>query len=227
MRHELVDKPDFTIARVVFDAEGEQLVTEASAMVARDGDVQMSTSLRGGALGAMKRKLLGGESLFQNTFTASAPGQALWVAPGPEGDVEVLDLDGNTPVYLQSGAYLASAPTVELDTQWGGARGFFSGAGLFLLEARGQGPLFFACYGGLHAVDVGPQGYVCDTGHIVAFTGGLDYRVTKVGGLKSLLLSGEGLVAEFHGTGRLWVATRSPGALAGFLQPFRPVRRSN
>lgn len=227
MRYELLDKPDFTIVRVRFDRQGEQLAAEASAMVARDSAVQMATSLRGGAFGAIKRKLLGGESLFQNTFTASAPDESVWLAPGPEGDVEVFELDGSEPVFLQSGAYLASAPTVTLDTSWGGARGFFSGAGLFLLKAHGQGPLFFACYGGLHPIDVGPEGYVCDTGHIVAFTSGLDYEVTKVGGLKSLFLSGEGLVARFRGSGRLWLSTRSPGALASFLHPYRPVRRSN
>lgn len=227
MRYELLDKPDFSIVRLTFDQAGEQMATEASAMVARDTGVQMATSLRGGAFSAMKRKVLGGESLFQNTFTASTPGETLWVAPGPEGDVEVFEMDGSGPVFLQSGAYLASVPTVTLDTSWGGARGFFSGAGLFLLKAEGQGPLFFATYGGLHAVDVGPEGYVCDTGHIVAFTGGLDYSVERVGGLKSLFLSGEGLVARFRGQGRLWISTRSPGALASFLQPFRPVRRSN
>jgi uncharacterized protein (AIM24 family) len=75
----------------------------------------------------------------------------------------------------------------------------------------------------VHAVDVGPAGYICDTGHIIGFTGGLQYNLTKVGGLKSLFLSGEGLVAQFQGQGRLWISTRNPSSLATFLHPFRPV----
>jgi uncharacterized protein (AIM24 family) len=72
---------------------------------------------------------------------------------------------------------------------------------------------------------VGAAGYICDTSHIVGFTGGLNYNVTKLGGLKSLFLSGEGLVCQFTGHGRLWISTRNPGGLASFLHPFRPVQR--
>jgi uncharacterized protein (TIGR00266 family) len=222
-----LQKPDFAMVRVGFDQSGEQLLVEASAMVARDSAVQMTTQMQGGLMAAAKRKLLGGESIFQNTFTATAPGQSVWIAPAPEGDVDVVTLDGSSPIFLSSGAFLASAPSVTLDTKWQGAKGFFSGAGLFLLQATGQGPLMFCCYGGIHAVDVGPEGYVCDTGHVLGFTGGLSYQVNKVGGIKSLFLSGEGLVARFHGEGTLWISTRNPTGLAAFLHPFRPVESSN
>jgi uncharacterized protein (TIGR00266 family) len=92
---------------------------------------------------------------------------------------------------------------------------------MILLKAQGQGPLFFSSYGGIHAVDVGAGGYICDTGHIVGFTGNLQYTVTKLGGLKSLFFSGEGLVCNFQGQGRLWLSTRNPGSLAAFVHPFR------
>lgn len=226
MRYEVRQKPDFGLVCVMFDAPGEQMLVEASAMVARDTAMEMKTQMTGGILGAAKRKLLGGESIFQNTFTATAAGQTLWLAPGPEGDVQELVCDGVTPVFMQSGAFLACAPTVQLDTKWGGAKGFFSGAGLFLLRAMGTGPLFFSSYGGIHPIDVGPNGYIVDTSHIVGWTGGLEYRVTKLGGLKSLFLSGEGLVCEFRGQGRVWVSTRNPSSLAAFLQPFRPVKNN-
>jgi len=225
MRHQIVQKPDFSAVRVAFDQPGEQVVAESSAMLARDSAVDMKTQLQGGIFAAAKRKLLGGESLFTNTFTATHPGQTLWLAPAAEGDVEVVEMNGQFGVFLSSGAFLAAPPSVQIDTKWQGARGFFSGAGLFLLSATGYGPLFFSAYGGIHAVDVGPAGYVCDTGHVVGFTSGLSYQVTKVGGLKSLFFSGEGLVCRFSGQGRLWVSTRNPGSLVSFLQPFRPAGR--
>lgn len=222
MRYHLAQKPDFAAVRVAFDQPGEQLIVESAGMIARDSGVQMETKLQGGLFAAAKRKLLGGESLFTNTFTASQPGQTLWLAPAAEGDVELIEMNGQFNMFLSSGAFLAAVPSVQIDTKWGGARGFFSGAGLFLLSATGYGPLFFSAYGGIHPIDVGPEGYVCDTGHVVAFTGGLSYQVTKIGGLKSLFFSGEGLVCRFSGQGRLWVSTRNPGSLAAFLQPFRP-----
>lgn len=224
MQYQIVQKPDFSAVRVAFDQPGEELVTESAAMVARDTDMKMTTTLQGGILAAAKRKLLGGESLFTNTFTATAPGQTLWLSPAAEGDVELIEMNGQLRMFLSSGAFLAAAPSVAIETKWQGARGFFSGAGLFLLSASGYGPLFFAAYGGIHAIDVGPAGYVCDTGHVVAFTGGLSYEVSRVGGLKSLFFSGEGLICRFSGQGRLWVSTRNPGSLVSFLQPFRSTQ---
>ncbi|MEM7448902.1 MAG: TIGR00266 family protein [Myxococcota bacterium] len=224
MRYELLDKPDFGMVKVAFEAPGEQLVVESQAMVARDSGVDMSTHMRGGWMAAAKRKVLGGESLFQNTFTATAPGQALWLAPNAEGDVLALELDGGSDIMLHSGAFLAASPSVSLDTKWGGAKGFFSGTGFFLLKCNGTGSLFFNSCGGIHPVDIGPAGYICDTSHVVGFTSGLNYNVTKVGGLKSLFLGGEGLVCRFQGRGRLWISTRNANALASFVHPFRKVR---
>ena len=226
MRYEVRQKPDFAAVRVAFEQPGEELVVESAAMLGRDSAVRLETGLQGGFLAAAKRKLLGGESLFTNRFTATAAGQTLWLAPAVEGDVEAVELQAGVPLFLASGAFLAAAPSVKLDTQWQGGRGFFTGAGLFLLAATGSGPLFFSAYGGIHAVDVGPAGYVCDTGHVVAFSAGLTYRVTKLGGIKSLFFSGEGLVCHFSGHGRLWISTRNPGSLVSFLHPFRPARGS-
>jgi uncharacterized protein (TIGR00266 family) len=221
MRSEIRDRPDFAVVHVTFDAPGESIQVESAAMVARDTAIEMKTELRGGMVAAARRKLLGGESLFQNTFTATAAGQTLWLAPGAEGDVERIDLTGRETVLLQSGAFLAATPGVTFDTKWEGAKGLFSGGGLFLLKCAGAGSLFFGTFGGLHAVDVGPGGYIVDTSHIVGFTGGLEYRVRKIGGMKSFFFSGEGLVCEFQGKGRVWISTRNPHNLAAFLHPYR------
>ena len=77
MQYQLLQKPDFTFIRVTFDQAGEQMLVEPSAMVAKDSAVEMKTAIQGGILAAAKRKMLGGESVFQNTFTATAPGQRL------------------------------------------------------------------------------------------------------------------------------------------------------
>ncbi len=224
MQSEIRHNPDFGLVKVTFDRPGEQIITEAGAMVARDSAIDMKTNLQGGLGSALKRRLLGGESLFQNTFTATSANQTLWIAPPAEGTVECVHLQPGMELFLQSGSYLASAPSVMLDTKWQGARGFFAG-GLFLLRAYGEGPVWFATYGGLHAIDIGGTyaSYVCDNAHMVAFSQGLKYDVKKLGGLKSLFFSGEGLVCEFSGQGRLWLQTRNPAALAAFLHPFRRV----
>jgi uncharacterized protein (TIGR00266 family) len=220
MRHEIHNKPDFASLHVWLD-RGEQVVTEAGAMMAMSGDLEMETNMKGGLLGAAKRAL-GGESVFMNTYTAKSDAQRLDVAPASPGDILHLPLTGGS-VIVQSGSYLCCTPGIQVDSKWGGAKSFFGGEGLFMLRCSGTGDLWLSSYGAIHPIDV--QGtYTVDTSHIVAFDDTLTYGVRKVGGLKSLFFSGEGLVCEFSGRGRLWIQTRNASSLASFLHPFRPVK---
>ena len=59
---------------------------------------------------------------------------------------------------------------------------------------------------------------------MVAFEETVTYKVTRVGGLKSTLLSREALVCQFAGPGRVWLQTRSEDALLAWLIPHLPKR---
>jgi len=183
-----------------------------------DSNITMKTKMKGG-LG----RLLTGESLFLNEFTAErAPGE-ICLAPASPGDVDHLYLENQT-VYMQNSAFVASAMEIETATKWQGlTKGFFSGEKLFLIKCSGTGDLWFNSYGGIFSIDVDGD-YVVDTGHIVAFTEGLEYRVSKVGGYKSLFLSGEGFVCRFSGTGKVWIQTRKVAPLVSWVWPFRPQK---
>jgi uncharacterized protein (TIGR00266 family) len=225
MQHQLIDTPDFGMLQITFDQPGESIVAESGAMVAMDTGIDMKTSMRGGLLAAAKRKLLGGESLFQNTFTSKGSGQRLFLAPGPEGDLRAMHLQPGQSFFLQSGAYVAHVgDQLVLDTKFGGVKGFFGGAGFFMLKVTGPGTLYYCSYGALHEIDVPPEGYTVDNDHLVGFSDGLQYNVRKFGGFRGLFFSGEGFVCDFTGQGRLYLQTRNAGALAAFLQPFRPVK---
>ncbi|MDP6932725.1 MAG: TIGR00266 family protein, partial [Myxococcota bacterium] len=220
MQFEIRNKPDFASLHVVLDS-GEQVVTEAGAMMGMNPELEMKTNMQGGLLGAAKRAL-GGESVFLNTYTATGAAQRLDIAPSAPGDMEHIAMEGGA-VMVQSGSYCASTPGVTVDTKWGGARTFFGGEGLLMLRCHGSGELWISSYGAIHAVDVRGT-YTVDTGHIAAFEESLTFKVRKVGGMKSLFLSGEGLVCEFTGNGRLWFQTRNAPALASFLHPFRRIK---
>ena len=109
---------------------------------------------------------------------------------------------GAETVYLTSGSYLASSSGVDVDTKWGGAKTFFSSEGLFLLKVTGPGDLFVSSYGAIEEIPlVAGQSHVVDSGHMVAFSDGVEYKVRKFAGWKSTLLGGEGLVVELTGPG--------------------------
>jgi len=209
-------QPDFAFLSVQIPA-GETLKVEASAMATMDTHVSMKTKLGGGL-----SRFLTGESIFINEFTADGAAGEIGIAPGAPGDLRHLYLRGQT-VYLQNSGYVASTAGVAVESKWQGlTKGFFSGESLFLIRCQGTGDLWFASYGGIIEIEVDGD-YVVDTGNIVAFTDGLDYRITKVGGYKSLFFSGEGLVCRFSGRGKVWIQTRKVGALISWAHPFRRV----
>lgn len=227
MQIEIRHRPSYALAIVHLDA-GETVVAEAGAMVTQDTHVELSSSSRGsgqskGGLLAGLKRLVAGESFILNRFTAQgAPGH-LTLAPIFPGDLVVHELAG-TGLILQSSAYLCSDDTVAVDASWGGARTFFGGEGLIMLKATGHGPIVFNTFGGLEVVDV-DGAYTVDTGHIVAFEDTLQFDVGRFGGSwSSLLLSGEGLVCNFRGHGRLWIQTRNPQEFGTLVGPRLPAR---
>lgn len=216
-------QPSYSLAIVRLET-GESIQAEAGAMVSMSANVRIETAMKGGVLGALTRTVLGGETLFANTFTAESGAGEITLAPALPGDITTLTLAGET-LLLQSGSFLAGAPEIGLDLKWAGARGFFGSEGLFLLRATGRGPIVLSSYGAIHKVSLdGRTPYRCDTGHVVAFTQGLDYDVRKVGGWKTTLLSGEGLACEFRGAGDLYLQTRSTQAFLSWLVPRIPAR---
>jgi uncharacterized protein (TIGR00266 family) len=205
---------------------GDEVKAEAGAMIGMTGGVEMETKAQGGMLAGLKRSVLGGESFFINTFRAPAGGE-LTVSPTLPGDIVHMPVAGPGALMVQSGSWLASDPDVQVDTKWGGGRTFFSGEGLFLLRCTGAGDMIVSSYGAIERRTLAPGDVLkIDTGHIVAFEEGLGYQVNKVGGWKSTLLSGEGLVATFTGPGTLWIQTRSPADFIGWLIPQLPTQRS-
>ncbi|MCA9492305.1 MAG: TIGR00266 family protein [Myxococcales bacterium] len=214
------NRPDYATVHLVLDT-GEQVVTEPGVMMGMDPALKLESSLKGGLMAAAKRALVG-ESLVLTTWTATGDGQRLDLAPGPPGDVVGIELDGGS-IVLQKGAFLAATTGISLDVKWAGAKGFLSGESLLMIRATGVGQLFACSYGAIEQVDVNGS-YEVDTTHVVAFDEGLTWDVVRVGGLKSTLLSQEGLVVRFGGQGRVWFQTRSAPNLASFLHPFRPVQ---
>ena len=224
MNTEIQFGPSYSLAVVRLDA-GESLQAESGSMVSMSPGIEIQTQAKGGLLGGLKRSMLGGESFFLNTFTATQPGEVT-MAPALPGDIVHLQLAGQT-MFVQSGSYMASHPSIEVDTKWGGAKTFFSSEGLFLLKVSGSGDLFVSSFGAIRQVDLAPgEQYVLDTGHMVAFSEGMTYQVRKVGGWKSTMLSGEGLVVDLTGPGRLYMQTRSPQGFLGWLIPQLPQSSS-
>jgi uncharacterized protein (TIGR00266 family) len=213
--------PSYGMIEVALEP-GESVCAESAAMVGKDPSIQLETAARGGIFASLKRAVLGGESFFVNTFTCKDKPGRLYLSPSISGSVETITLKTGS-LFIQSGSYLASTGSITVDAKWGGAKTFFSREGLFVLKTSGAGDVYFNSYGSIHRIDLNNSSYIVDTGFLVAWSDSLQYAVTKVGGLKNLLFSGEGLVCRLSGTGSLWIQSRNPDSLTAFLHKFRRV----
>ncbi len=214
-------------------APGEKIKVEPGAMVAQSDGLEMKTGMgSGGGLGgfmkSMMKSALGGESFFVNTYTAGPSGGWISLAPSSPGDIETFDMEPGQSFYMQGGAFMASTINVDTSTKFQGAKSLFSREGAFFLRAEAAdvpGKIFFTSYGAMKEIEVTPDKPIkIDNGHVVAFSEGLNYQISKVKGLGSFFFGGEGFTLDFHGSGSVWIQTRNIQSLANQLIPFLPTR---
>jgi uncharacterized protein (TIGR00266 family) len=220
METKILYKPSYSMAQVTLSS-GEEIRAEAGAMVSMSDQVSIETKMKGGFLKVLSRSVLGGESFFMNTYKAPNNGGQINLSTPLPGDMFVLNLD--KPMLVQSGSYVASEMSVEIDTKWGGAKTFFASEGLFLLRASGSGQMILSSFGAIHEMDLQTgEKYTIDTGHFVAFDEGVGFDVKRIGGIKSTLFSEEGLVVDVTGPGKVLLQSRSTDSFLSWLIPKLP-----
>lgn len=217
---EIIHRPSYSLA-IAKLTPNERIRAEAGAMVSMSGGVQIETKAEGGILKSLGRAVLGGESFFQNFFVAPATGGEVTLAPELPGDIAVIEMSGSK-LMVQAGSYMASESTVELTAKVS-MKAFMSAEGIAMLEASGSGTLLVSSYGAIYEKTLGAgEKYIVDTSHLVAFEATMTVQPKTVGGMKSTLFSGEGLVVELTGPGKIYIQTRSPRALINWIIPQIP-----
>jgi uncharacterized protein (TIGR00266 family) len=219
MEYKIEHGPVFTIVRINLK-QGEQFRAEAGAMVSMSPTLTLQAKSAGKGLMGTLKAAVGGESFFATLFTAETGDGELTLAPSVMGDVLKMELSGNT-IYAEGGAYLAGSPNLDLSTK-GSFKAMISGEGLFLQKITGRGIVFLNSFGAVFEKILAPgEVYIVDTNHIVAFEETVQYKVKKAAkGIFSSLASGEGLVCEYTGPGKMWIQTRSISALAQSIGRF-------
>ena len=222
--------PAFTLMTASL-SPGEQIKVEPGAMVAQSNGIEMKTGMGGGGglggfMKSMVKSALGGESFFVNTYTAGPSGGWISMAPSAPGDIKTFHLSPGESFYMQGGAFMASEVNVEVSTKFQGAKSLFSREGAFFLRAEATdvpGKVFYCSYGAIKEIEVTPDKPIkIDNGHVVAFTEGLSYNISRVKGLGSFMFGGEGFTLDFQGSGKVWIQTRNMSSLATQLMPFLP-----
>ena len=224
MDTEILGRPSFAALGVQLEVR-ESVRAEPGAMMAQRNTRMDSGAAPGGIIGGIRR-ILAAKSFFLNTFTGTGANAEVCLTPCVPEDIEKRVLVPHSEIFMQGGALLACTADVDVDMKFQGLRGIFNREGTFFLRASAAGvagAIFFHTYGALVELQLNQNvPLVLDNGHLVAFTQGVDYKIDKVRGLKTLLLGGEGIVLRFEGEGKVWAQTRELAGFAAALLPFLP-----
>ena len=195
-----------------------------------DGSQQNSGGLFGKLLNAGKRVLVG-ENLFMTAFTNAGQGkkQVSFASPYP-GKIIPLNLAQlNNTIICQKDSFLCAAKGVSIGIEFQKklGTGLFGGEGFIMERLEGDGMAFLHACGHVVEKNLQPGELIkIDTGCIVGFTGGTDYDIQMVGGIKNTLFGGEGLFfATLRGPGKVWIQTLPISRLAGRILQYGTTSR--
>lgn len=229
MQIEMGYKPSQTLAKLTLN-QNEKVHVETGAMVGMSTNLKLETSTGGGVLKGLKR-MFSGESFFKNSYTAEGGSGELLLGAPFCGDMVVLDLQPGQSYCISNTAFVASSHEVEVETKLSGFKGFFSGAGLFIMKviqksSSQSGQVIASAFGAIEMMECNGK-MVIDTGHLIAWDSALTYQVGKSGsGWIASFFSGEGLVCHFSGQGRIWIQTRNPTEYGRSLGSRMPPRNN-
>ena len=113
---------------------GESMICEGGAMSWMSANMKFETI--GGGAGKMLGRLVTGESLFMNRYTAAGgPGMIAFASSFP-GSIRAYEITPDKPVIVQKRGFLASEEGVEMSVafQKKMGSGLFGGAHRFILD---------------------------------------------------------------------------------------------
>ena len=202
---------------------GEQVFTESGGMSWMDDAFKMETSTNGG-IGVGIGRMLAGESLFMNIYTAEKDDAEIAFASSFPGEVLHFDLQEGQEIIAQKKAFMVGEKTVQMKMHFNkkfGA-GLFGGEGFIMQKITGPGKVYLECDGNLVKKEI-KQGepLKVDNGYIVAMTSGVNIDIQMVKGIKNVFFGGEGLfLTTLSGEGTVWLQSMPICKLAGAIQPY-------
>lgn len=224
MRYEIKGE---TLPVVICHLEsGEMMITENGGMAWMSPNMRMETT-SGGGLGKALGRMLSGDTLFLNQYTAMGGNGLVAFASSFPGSIKPFTVSPGQEYILQKSAFLASESGVDLSMHFHRkfSSGLFGGEGFILQKISGNGIAFAEFDGHIEEYELqAGQQIVVDTGHLAAMSATCSMEIQTVPGIKNKIFGGEGLFnTVITGPGRVWLQTMPICNVAGALRPYLPT----
>lgn len=222
MRYEIVGSP-FPVV-ICYLESGESVLSDSGSMAFMDPCMVMDTTSNGG-FGKAFGRMLSGETMFLNKYTAKANGKIAFASSFP-GEVRCYEIEPGKEIVVQKSAFLASTPNVERSVFFNkkAMTGIFGGEGFIMNKLSGQGTVFVEIDGSTVEYDLAPdQQLIVDTGYVAVMDATCRMETQSVSGIKNKMLGGEGFFnTVVTGPGHVVIQTMPISAIAGSLARFFP-----
>lgn len=200
--------------------KGESVLTENGGMSWMDEAIEMNTTTNGGVMKGLGR-MLAGESLFMNIYTAKKDGAEISFASSFPGKILEFDLQNGESIIAQKKSFLCSEKTVDISMHFRkklGA-GFFGGEGFIMQKISGPGKAFIEVDGAVIKKELKEGEKIkVDNGYVVAMTENVKLDIETVQGMKNIVFGGEGLfVTTLQGPGTVWLQSMPISKLSSLL----------
>ena len=201
----------------------ETMITERGSMSWMTPNMQMKTNTSGG-LGKALGRMVSGDSIFQNHYTAqNGPGMIAFASSFP-GSIVPFAVTPDRPIIVQKSGFLASEQGVELSMYFRKklGTGLFGGEGFIMQKLSGNGMAFIEIDGSVVEYELQPgQQIVVDTGYLAAMDATVRMDIQTVSGAKNILFGGEGLFnTVLTGPGKIYLQTMPITNVAAVIRPF-------
>ena len=205
---------------------GESMITEGGAMAWMSPNMRMDTTT-GGGLGKALGRMLGGESLFQNRYTATGGQGMIAFASSFPGSIIPYQVSPGNSIIVQKRGFLAMEKGLDLSVyfQHKLGRGFFGGEGFIMQKISGNGMVFLEIDGYCKEYDIGiGESIVVDTGYLAAMSETCMMDIETVKGAKNIFLGGEGLFhTKITGPGKVYIQSMPVINTAQALTPYLQI----
>ncbi len=213
---------------------GEKVYAEPDSMLAMQDGIEITGTLQGGLLASIGRSLTSSEGLFQQTLTAKKDSLVM-LAPSIPGDIKILKLERNRGYFLNDYAFFAADDSIEIETRLNRniGRMLFSGDGVFVSHASGDGVLVINGLGSIEEIEISSEGgdLIVDNGHLLAWDDTISYDAELVNKDSSIfsrvvhsVTSAEGVVMRLSGNGKVYIASRNLSTFESFISSIVTTR---
>ncbi len=199
VKFEIIDRERLNMLRV--ELKNASFRYEAGGLHYMQGALELESNVPGA--GSILKSMVTREKMIKPVISGTGE---VFLEPS-FGNFTIIELN-NEEWILDQGAYFASEMSIEIGAYSNKAiSALFSGEKWFQTSVSGTGKVVIRSAGPLQEIILNNDKLVVDGSFAVARTSGIDLQVKKATkGIFSSMISGEGIVNTFTGTGKVLIA---------------------